>query len=126
MGRKTKIKGKEKADRKLGKKGGKDGREGKNRIRKEEKEKEERKKKEKEGRRKKNAPPMAAVAAMGGACVAYVYWLFDTGVSIRDVTWEGAVAICAGKSFSCGVLPGAKEVIICADEFEVDTSGEGG
>lgn len=84
------------------------------------------KEKEKKKKEKKSAPSMAATAALDGACVAYVYWLFDTGVSIRDVAWKIAVAICAGKSFSCGVLPSAKEVIICADEFEVDTSGEDG
>ena len=47
--------------------------------------------------------------------------LFNAGVGVRNVAWKGAV----GESFAGGVLPGAVEVIICADEFEADTSGEG-
>ena len=88
-----------------------DGRKGKRK-------KEERKKEE----RKEERPTQGCHSSPGWGWVAYVYWLFDAGVSVRNVAWEGA----AGESFTRGVAPGVKDAIICADKFEADTSGEGG
>ena len=66
------------------------------------------------GERKKH--PGEAGMRIDNACD-----LFDAGIGVRNVAWKGAV----GESFAGGVLSGAVEVIICADEFEADTSGEG-
>ena len=81
-----------------------------------------RKGKRKKEERKEERPTQGCHSSPGWGWVAYVYWLFDAGVSVRNVAWEGA----AGESFTRGVAPGVKDAIICADKFEADTSGEGG
>lgn len=80
-----------------------------------------RKGKRKKEERKEERPTQGCHSSPGWGWVAYVYWLFDAGVSVRNVAWEGA----AGESFARGVAPSAGEVIICA-KSELGACGEGG
>lgn len=58
--------------------------------------------------------PLRGMGGLGLTC--------DFGIGVCNVTWE----IAGGECFTRGVLPGAREIIICAYKFEADADGEGG